>query len=91
MILFSGFEKYIRQTGDGVEMFITVVSNASKSALETAEDRIKLRICAPAVDGKANKAIILFLSDFFDVPKTKIKITKGEKSKHKTVLFLVKN
>jgi uncharacterized protein (TIGR00251 family) len=31
--------------------------------------RIKLRLAAPAVDGKANAALVEFLADYFAVPK----------------------
>ncbi|MEJ5172191.1 MAG: DUF167 domain-containing protein [Hydrogenothermaceae bacterium] len=35
--------------------------------------------------GKANEKVIELLSDFLDVPKSKIKIIKGETSKEKEV------
>lgn len=31
----------------------------------------------PALDGKANKAVIELLSDYYDVPKTRIEIVRG--------------
>ncbi len=36
---------------------------------------------------KANKALIEYLSKNFKIPKTSIKILKGETSKDKTILF----
>ncbi|MCX7761188.1 MAG: DUF167 domain-containing protein [Hydrogenothermaceae bacterium] len=35
--------------------------------------------------GKANEKVIELLSEFFDVPKSKIKIIRGETSKEKEV------
>ena len=52
---------------------------------ELLEDRIKLRIKAPAVDGKANEAIIKVLSKEFRTPKSHIQILSGHRSKKKLV------
>lgn len=50
---------------------------------ETGE--IKIKIKSPPVDGEANKELIKFLSKEWDIPKSHIKIIKGEKSKHKLI------
>ena len=50
---------------------------------ETGE--IKIKIKSPPVDGEANEELIRFLSKEWDIPKSKIKIIKGEKSKHKII------
>ncbi|HEC87117.1 MAG TPA: DUF167 domain-containing protein, partial [Thermoplasmatales archaeon] len=39
----------------------------------------------PAKDGKANRALIETLADFFNVKKRDIKIVSGEKSREKIV------
>jgi uncharacterized protein len=44
-----------------------------------------IKIKAPPVDGKANKYLVAYLSEVFKIPKSKIAITKGETSKHKTI------
>ena len=46
---------------------------------------IKVKITAPPVDGKANKALLEFLSKTFKIPKTSFSIVKGETSKDKTL------
>jgi hypothetical protein len=38
-------------------------------------------------DGEANEALIKLLSKYFNVPKTSIKITRGAKSRNKTIEF----
>jgi uncharacterized protein (TIGR00251 family) len=40
-------------------------------------DYIKIAITAPAIDGKANKALIDFLAIYLKIAKSKIEITKG--------------
>ena len=48
-------------------------------------DRIKVRLTARAVDGKANEALVVFLSDHFNVPKRSVRIISGLKSRQKRV------
>lgn len=48
-------------------------------------DRIKVRLTARAVDGKANEALIALLSDHFNVPTRSVRIISGLKSRQKRV------
>ena len=48
-------------------------------------ERIKVRIAAPAVDDKANGALIEFLADYFGVPRRNVSIVAGVKSRSKRV------
>ncbi|WNO09346.1 DUF167 family protein [Teredinibacter sp. KSP-S5-2] len=48
-------------------------------------DRIKIRITAPPIDGKANSHLLKFLSKSFGVAKSRITIVSGELSRQKTV------
>ena len=76
------------QKGEVVNLKIKVIANAKINSLEEYTDEIlKLRINKPAVDGKANKAIIEYLSSQFEVPKSNITILKGEKNSLKDLLI----
>ncbi|MEK7084728.1 MAG: DUF167 domain-containing protein [Patescibacteria group bacterium] len=46
---------------------------------------LKVKLTAPPVDGKANDALIEFLSKEFDVAKSCVRIARGETSKIKIV------
>lgn len=48
-------------------------------------ERIKLRLAAPAVEGKANAALVEFLADYFGVPRRNVTIVSGIKSRAKRV------
>jgi uncharacterized protein (TIGR00251 family) len=48
-------------------------------------ERLKIRITAPPVDGKANDHIIKWFSKIFKVPKNNIKILQGELGRQKTL------
>ncbi len=50
-------------------------------------DRIKVRLAAPAVDGKANEALVGFLAAHFGVPRRNVRIAAGLKSRRKRVVI----
>jgi hypothetical protein len=41
------------------------------------KDAWKLHVAAPPVDGKANQAIIRFLADLTDIPRSAVRIVSG--------------
>ena len=77
----------IKQTKDGVVLRIKISPNSKSNEIILEEDFAKIKITAQPIEGKANKALIEFLSKKFKIPKTSIKILKGETSKEKTILF----
>lgn len=48
-------------------------------------DHLKLRIHAPAVDGKANSTLIAFLAEAFGTAKHQVRIERGELSRIKSL------
>jgi uncharacterized protein (TIGR00251 family) len=48
-------------------------------------ERIKVRIAAPAVDDKANAALIEFLAAHYGVPRRSVRIVSGLRSRRKRV------
>jgi uncharacterized protein (TIGR00251 family) len=48
--------------------------------------RIKIRLAAPAQDGRANAALIAFLAEELDIPKHNVSIEAGLGSRRKRVL-----
>jgi len=49
--------------------------------------RLKIAINSPPVDGKANKALIKFLSKLFKLKLSEIEIIRGEQSRSKDLLL----
>ena len=49
-------------------------------------DALKVRLAAPPVDGKANRALLDFLADRLRVSKNAVTLKSGESSRQKTVL-----
>ncbi|PIZ04437.1 MAG: YggU family protein [Gammaproteobacteria bacterium CG_4_10_14_0_8_um_filter_38_16] len=70
------------------QLLITVYLQTGSKKTEVSGihgGHIKIKVNSPPVDGKANEALILFLSKFLDIPKSKIKIVSGEKSRIKKI------
>ena len=77
----------IKQTDEGILASIKIVPNSSKNDIILEEEFVKIKITALPIEGKANKALIEFLSKKFKLPKTSIEIVKGETTKEKTLFF----
>ena len=67
-------------------MTIRIQPNARRNEIAGLHgDALKIRIAAPAVDNKANAALIDFLSETLDVPKSAIAIRRGVSSRGKVL------
>jgi len=65
---------------------ITVKPGSSQEKIvEGSDGELIVYLRAKPHDGEANTALIKLLAKHFDVPKTSIKITRGQKSRIKTV------
>ncbi len=67
---------------------IRAVPNAGRNACAGMMDdgtTWKIRLAAPAVDGRANAALIECLAEFLHVPRGKIEITAGTSNRSKRV------
>lgn len=63
---------------------LKVVPGAKKKrCVRSSSGELKCYVTAPAVDGKANKALIDLLSELLKIPKSHIKILSGHTGRHK--------
>ena len=77
----------LKTTENGLIIKVKIVPNSSRNEIILEEEFIKVKVTAQAIENKANKALIEFLSKQFKLPKTSIQIIKGETSKDKTILL----
>lgn len=49
---------------------------------------LKIRLAAPPIDGKANKALCNFLAKTFAVPKRNVSLERGETSRLKRIKII---
>tara|TARA_R110002072_G_scaffold534_6_gene3969 strand:+ start:149603 stop:149827 length:225 start_codon:yes stop_codon:yes gene_type:complete len=67
-----------------MKIIVQAKTNSKKEGVEkTSEDIYIVRVNTPPIEGKANNRIIALLSKHFKVPKSKIWLIRGEKSKNK--------
>jgi len=64
---------------------IRVIPNAKQNKIVEEPGRLKVYLTAPAVEGKANEALIEFLAEHFKTKKSKISIVRGGKSREKVI------
>jgi hypothetical protein len=74
----------------GSALAIRVTPRASRNEISEilSDGTVKIRLTAPPVEGKANQALIEFLADILEVPRTRIEIVAGTTGKDKLVTIL---
>jgi len=70
----------------GMLIRVHVTPNAKEArVVKVGDDSFEVRVDEKAVDGRANKRLLEILSKHFVVPKSRIFITKGMRSRDKIV------
>lgn len=65
---------------------IRVVPRASRTeAAGPHGDALRVRVAAPPVDGKANAALVMYLAKELAVPRSAVRIVRGDTGRTKTV------
>jgi uncharacterized protein (TIGR00251 family) len=72
------------------EIFCTLAVKAAPNAPRSAivgwlGDALKIRIHAPALEGRANDALCEFLADELGLPRRAVTLARGDKSRQKLV------
>ena len=63
-----------------------VIPRAQKNAVQgELGDALKVRLCAPPVDGAANAALVEFLADKVGVPRSRVRIVSGATGRNKRI------
>ncbi|MDR2426110.1 MAG: DUF167 domain-containing protein [Endomicrobium sp.] len=65
---------------------VRVIPNSKRNEVVSRIGSIlRVKISAPAVEGKANEELCEYLSDFFDVKRSMVYLRKGERGREKTI------
>jgi uncharacterized protein (TIGR00251 family) len=81
---------WARRTADGWTLAVHVQPGAKRTAVAGLHgDRLKIRIAAPALDGRANEALVAFVAEALGVPKRSVRVAAGERSRDKVVAVAV--
>lgn len=79
---------FVKEQKDGILLIIHLTPNSSRNEIVGyTEDYIKIKVSAPPNDNKANKKLTEFLSDIFDIAKSYISFSSGEKSRIKKIFI----
>jgi uncharacterized protein (TIGR00251 family) len=71
---------------DGVLFTVRVTPRASRNEIAGSQEGVlRVRLCAPPVEGKANKALVAFLASVLGVSKQDIEIVGGHTGRQKVV------
>jgi hypothetical protein len=69
---------------DAIIVLVRVQPRASKDEIAgEMGGALKIRLCAPAVEDRANEALIEFLARLLKTPKAAVRILSGERSRTK--------
>lgn len=82
----------LRAAPTGVSLAVRAQPGARRTAIigiygEGATAQLKIAVQAPPLEGRANEALIVFLSQTFALPKSAVKIISGELSRSKVFLL----
>jgi uncharacterized protein (TIGR00251 family) len=70
----------------GAVIQVKVLPRSSRTEIVGKADGVyRIKLTAPPIEGKANKALINFLAKKTGLPKGKIQIVRGEHSRNKTI------
>jgi uncharacterized protein (TIGR00251 family) len=79
---------WIRAAGEGIEIFLHCQPGAKKTEVQGIHgDRLKIRLAAPPVEGKANEALIAWLAKELGIPKLNIQLINGDTGRQKRLLI----
>ena len=68
---------------------VWVQPGASRTGVQgIADDRLRVRLAAPPIDGRANAALLKFLAGQLDVAPSKTSVLRGDTGRRKTVRIL---
>lgn len=82
------FSSFVRPHPEGVTVSVHVLPNARRTEVVGVEQgALKIRLCAPPVEGAANKECMRFLAHLAGTAKNRVRVLYGDKSRKKVILI----
>ncbi len=80
---------YVKETPQGAVLMVLAAPRSSKTEIvDIQQDRCKIKVKAPPVDGEANSALVEALAKIFKIPKKSVVLEKGQTGKQKSFLLI---
>jgi uncharacterized protein (TIGR00251 family) len=65
---------------------VTVSAGARRDEASRGPDgELRVRVAAPAIEGKANARLVRVLASWLEVPPSRVRLVRGQTSRHKMV------
>jgi uncharacterized protein len=78
----------LRESSEGVYLAVKLQPRASRNAIQGLHGaELKIAVTAPPVDSAANAALLDFLAEKLNVPRSRVQLVRGQTSRHKTVFI----
>lgn len=82
----AGSAVFWRADGDALVLTVKVQPGAKSDAVAGVQGgALKVRLRAPAIEGRANEALRVFLADCFQTSKSRVEILRGQTGRLKQV------
>jgi len=76
----------VKAADGGAAFWVKVVPRSSFERIEKdSPDTLKVHLCAPPVEGAANQALVRLLAKALKVPKSRLRVVTGQKSRLKRI------
>jgi len=77
---------WLARTHAGWTIEVHVQPGAKRTAVAGVHgERLKIRIAAPPIEGRANAAIVAFIAEQLGVPRAQVSVARGERSRDKLI------
>ena len=78
--------EFVRDVADGCTVSVRVQPGAKRDAVVGLHGgAVKVALCAPPVDGKANEALIAFVAEKMGLPRARVALVAGAASRSKVL------
>ena len=78
--------EWLNEKANGLNVRLRIIPRASKNEIQGVHDgALKVRLTSPPIDGKANQALIKFMSKTLSISKTQIELIQGQAGRLKIV------
>ncbi len=86
----------VKDAKEGASFLVRVAPRASRTGVigvmgEGAETAVKIALQAPAVEGRANAALIEYLAELLGTPRSAIRIAGGDHARNKRIVVRGRN
>src|SRR2546425_4904861 len=77
---------FLRAQDNAVVLAVKLQPRASRTEIDQPQGaELKIKVTAPPVDSAANEALLRFLAERLDCPRSRVELLRGRTSRHKIV------